>query len=175
MIFKNYSYKTKLKALLCIFCMLSFAAYKRSFSSLISLREENKVLSEKVKKTDAKTMNVDLLTSKIAEIDKIIGKEGLDKEKTQQEIINFITMHDKTVSIFNLESIHEYVDPNHKVYTNQLDVTGNLNNLLALSYNFEKEFKYSRLVSLSFYTAKNNNKQGLLHLKMIFQNYENNK
>ena len=175
MIFEKYSYKTKFIALLVIFVMLGYTAYKRSFSTLINVVKENRDLMQSVKKLNDGSKNINTITADLAAIDKIIGKESVDKETIQQDIISFVTLQGGNVSIYNMESIHEFRDKSHTVYTNRLDVTGNLNRLLALSYNFEKNFNYSRLVSINFYTVKKNNNPDILHLQMIFQNYENNK
>ena len=171
--FKKYSYKTKFQALLIVFCMLAFTAYKRSFSTLTDVIQENSELSNKDKTLKKGTKDLHQLSSEIAAIDKIIGKENINKEKIQQDIISFITKY--PVSIFDMKSIHEFSDDSHTIYTNEIDITGNLNQLLTLSYDFEKKFNYSRMVSLKFYTSKKDNKSDILHLKMIFQNYENNK
>jgi len=171
--FEKYSYKTKFQALLIVFCMLAFTAYKRSFSTLKDVIQENSELSNKDKTLKKGTQDLHQLSSEIAAIDKIIGKENINKEKIQQDIISFITKY--PVSIFDMKSIHEFSDDSHTIYTNEIDITGNLNQLLTLSYDFEKKFNYSRMVSLKFYTSKKDNKSDILHLKMIFQNYENNK
>lgn len=175
MMFEKYSYKVKFKALLVIFCMLSFTAYKRSFGSLVSVVKENKELNEKTNSLKDTSKDVNLLTSQLASIDKIIGKTGVNKEKIQQDIVGFISKNYGSVSIFDLKSIHEFSDESYKVFTNEIDVTGSLSQLLPLAYDFEKKFNYSRLVSMNFYTTKKNNENDILHLKLIFQNYENNK
>lgn len=174
MIFEQYTYKTKIKALIVVFCMLSYAAYKRSFSTLIDVLKENNELNKKVIPANNQK-NIKDLYAEIAYLNKMIGKETNDKEKIQQDIISFVADNGKGVSIYELKSIHEFSDENHNIYTNQLDVTGNTNDLLALSYAFEKKINYSRIISVNFYTVKKNNNPDALHLKMIFQNYENNK
>lgn len=171
--FDKYSYKTKFKALLLIFCMLSFAAYKRSFSTLKDLVFENRELSKKEKTLKEGAKDVNKLSAEVAAIDKIIGGDNVDKEKIQQDIISFTTKY--PVSIFDMKSIHKFSDESHTIYTHEIDITGSLNQLLALSYDFERKFNYSRMVGLKFYTTKKDNKSDILHLKMIFQNYENNK
>lgn len=171
--FESYSYKVKCKALLVLFAVLSYTAYKRSFSTLLATLEENAVLNDRVEEVSIAPNNINVLEAEIASIDKIVGKGGTDKEKVQQGIVNFVTMFDTSISIFDLQAIHEFQDNNFYIFTYQIDVTGSLNSLLALSYEFEKKFEYSRLVSISFYTTKKNNKPDILHLKMIFQNYEN--
>lgn len=175
MIFEKYPYKTKIKALGLLFIMLSYTAYKRSFSSLISVRNENKELNEKLSKINSKNSDINTLNYELAALDKIIGGEVNDKEEIQQNIMAFFSRYSKNISIYNLDPIHEFENENYIVYTNQLDVTGGINDLLRLSYDFEKEFTSSKLISASFYTQKTNNKTDVLHLKMIFQNYENNK
>ncbi len=93
----------------------------------------------------------------------------------QQGIVSFASTNSQNISINDLKPIHDFAEEDYHIITNQLDVTGNANQLLELAYNYEKNFDYSRMVSQNFYTIKKNNKPDVLHLKMIFQNYENNK
>jgi hypothetical protein len=173
--FDQYSYKQKFSALLIIFFMLAITAYKRSFSQLIQTYKEHKLLSEKVNDFNKKSNKLDALTKDVALMDRVIGKAGESKEVIQQEIISFASEKHPEVSINDLQPIHVFSDDDYKIVTNQLDVTGNANQLLRLAYDFEKEFSYSRIVSMNYYTTKKNNKTEVLHLKMIFQNYENTK
>jgi hypothetical protein len=173
--FENYSYSTKLKALVVLFILLAITAYKRSFSSLVDAYQENKDLKEKINKINSKTSSLDKLSKEIATLDILIGKEGLSKEIVQQGIVSFVTKKSQNVSINNLQSIHEFKDTDFRIYTNQLDLTGNFNNLSQLAYSFETNFDYSKVVSLDYFVEKKNNTSNLLHLKIIFQNYENNK
>ncbi|MES2545622.1 MAG: hypothetical protein V4548_12105 [Bacteroidota bacterium] len=170
--FDNYSYKKKFQALLVIFIMLSVAAYKRSFNNLFQVIGENKTLSAKADEINKKANNTDGLMQDIAYLDKIIGKEGVTKEMVQQGIVGFASEKEPGVSINDLQPIHVFSDENYSVITNQLDVTGNSNQLIQLGYDFEKEFNFSRLVSMNFYTTRKNDNPAVLHLKMIFQNYE---
>lgn len=170
--FENYSYKKKFTALLIVFLMLSITAYKRSFSTLFKVIGEYKTLAIKADAINNKANNSDQLIRENAYLDNIIGKEGITKEMAQQEIIGFAAQKNPQVSINDLQPIHIFSDENYNIITNQLDVTGNSNQLLQLGYDFEKEFSFSRIVSMNFYTIKKNGKPELLHLKMIFQNYE---
>jgi hypothetical protein len=173
--FENYSYKQKFYALIVVFFMLTAAAYKRSFHTLFDVITEYRTLSKKADDINGKAKNTDSLTKDIAYLDKIIGKEGVTKEMVQQGIVSFSSENSPSVSISDLKPIHDFPEDDYHIITNQLDVTGDSNQLLNLAYNFEKNFNLSRIVSINFYTTKKNNKSELLHLKMIFQNYENNK
>lgn len=172
--FNQYSYKQKFGALLVLFFMLGITAYKRSFSQLVQTYKEHKALSEKVNDFNGKSDKLDVLAKDVALMDKVIGKAGESKEVIQQEIMSFASEKHPEVSINELQPIHVFSDNDYKIVTNQLDVTGTANQLLRLAYDFEKEFHYSRIVSMNYYTTKKNNKTEVLHLKMIFQNYENN-
>jgi len=171
--FDKYPYKTKFKALLVVFSMLAVAAYKRSFNPLFDVIKEHRELLEKEDKLSKGSGDLQKLTAEIAAMDKVIGKTGLDKEKVQQDILGFIAKH-PSVSVYNMEPIHVFSDESHTAYTYEVDITGNLNDLLVLSYSFEKSWNYSRIVSMNFYTSKKERKIDILHLKLIFQNYENN-
>ncbi len=172
--FENYSYKQKFYALIAIFFMLSITAYKRSFHTLFEVVSEYRMLSKKADDINKKAKNNGTLKNDVEYLNKIIGKEGVTKEMVQQGIIGFASAA-PGVSINDLKPIHDYPETDYHIITNQLDVTGNANQLLELAYNFEKKFDYSRMVSQNFYTTKKNNKSEVLHLKMIFQNYENTK
>ena len=171
MIFEQYSYKTKFKALFVIFIMLGISAYKRSFSNLINVINENKELNKKIVLLDKKAKDVEKLTTELSAMDKVIGKGGFDKEKIQQSIIQFAASYN--VSVNDLQPIHIFNGETYTIYTNQIDLTGNINELLKIAYDYEKKFMYSKPVSINFYTIRKNNKPDLLHLKIIFQNYEN--
>ncbi|MHC0439231.1 hypothetical protein [Flavobacterium sp. 3-210] len=173
--FEKYSYKKKFTALLVVFVMLSITAYKRSFHTLFQVLNEYKTLSEKTNDINKKAKNTGKLSQEIKYLDRVIGKEGITKEMIQQGIISFASTKDPKISINDLQPSHIFLTENYQVISNQLDITGNCNQLLALGYTFEKKFDYSRIVSMNYYTTKKNNNSQVLHLKMIFQNYENNK
>ena len=173
--FEKYSYKTKCIALMVVFFMLCITAYKRSFKTLFEVIKEYTVLSSKIEDMNKKGNTTDQLLSDIASLDKIIGKENIAKEIIQQEIVSFATKRHPGVSINELQPIHIFSDENYSIVTNQLDITGNTNQLLQLGYDFEKSYHFSRIVSMNFYSINKNNKYDVLHLKIIFQNYENNK
>lgn len=173
--FEQYSYKFKLKALAFIFILLSMAAYKRSFGPLINVINENIELNQKRKSKNLGTINLNSLQQDIIHLNKLIGKGGYEKEKIQNEIIGFVSTYDKGVSLNHLKSIHEFSDESYYIYSYQLDLVGDANGLLGVLYEFEKAFGYSKVVSSTFYTLKQNTKKNTLHLSIIFQNYENKK
>ncbi len=173
--FNQYSYKKKFTFLIVFIIMLGIAGYKRSFGNLISLYRQNNSLQQKKELIGQQSPNIDLLNKQISDLDRLIGKEGLEKEKIQQEIISFLVNNSSGISIYDLQPIHDYYDTDYNIFTYQLDLTGNYNNLLEAAYNFEKKFEYSKIISVRFYNDKKDNKTNVLHLKLIFQNYENKK
>ncbi|WP_162126042.1 hypothetical protein [Flavobacterium phycosphaerae] len=100
------------------------------------------------------TSNIRVLSNQVAGLDKLIGKEGVEKEKIQQEIIDFLVKNGSEISINNLQPIHNFVYDDYQVYTYEIDLTGSYNQLLDLTYKFEKQFDYSKIISLAFYTDK---------------------
>lgn len=169
--FEQFSYKQKFTALLVLFVMLSITAYKRSFRTLLEVRNENKVLRKNIEELQHKSKNTNNLLKEVAVLDQLIGKEGITAPEVQQQIVNFASIHPK-ISISDLQPIHIVNDGNYDITSNQIDVTGNANQLLQLGYAFEKNFNSSRLTSMCFYTSKKNNPTEILHLKMLFQNYK---
>lgn len=172
--FEQYSYKQKTIALLILTVLLGITAYKRSFSNLISVYKENKDLIELSEEINSKSKNLEKLSKDIAKYDNYLGNQNVSSEEAQQEIVNFATLH-KGVSINSMQSIHTFDGENYKAYTNQLDVTGGINDLLVLAYDFETKFNLSRVINIQFYKIKKGNSVEQLHLKIVFQNYEMNK
>lgn len=170
--FNQYTYKQKFKALLLLFVLLLITAYKRSFSPLITSYNEYHSLAQKTAEFESKSKELHKLTTEVATLDQVLGKGGQSKEIIQQEIVNFIANKHPEVTIDNIQPIHTFRDNNFTTITNQIDLTGNTNQLLKTVYDFEKEFDISKIVSLQFYTLKKNDKEEKLHLKLIFQNYE---
>jgi hypothetical protein len=172
--FENYTYKKKFVALIIIFCMLSIAAYKRSFKNLLEVYKENLNLKELSCNIKNKTEDIDELRKRLNQYDNFLGNQNTTNDIIQQEILAFSTNH-KGISIHELKTTHIFEKENYRILTNQLDVIGNTNDLLKLTYDFETNFNFSRVISANFYTKKrNNNNNEELHLKIIFQNYENN-
>ena len=169
--FEQYTYKQKCIALIVIFIMLSFTAYKRSFKNLFEVYNENKELTKLSKDIASKSKSLDALSMEIASYDKYLGNQNVARDIVQQEIIAFSTHHEG-ISINDLQAIHTHDGENYKIYTNQLDVTGDINSLMKLAYDFEIKFNFSRVVSTNYYTVKRNNSNEILHLKIVFQNYE---
>lgn len=168
--FDNFNYRQKLVGLLILTTILAATAYKRSFRELISLAEEHRILSLKSNDFYATEGNSDELITELEFLDRALGENSIHIEEIQQGIVSFSNSH-PGISIYKLNVVHLFENDKYKIVTNQIDVTGNLDQLLRLCYDFEKEFFLSRIVSLDFYTEKKN-KLNVLHLKLIFQNYE---
>lgn len=173
--FEQYSYKFKFKALLAILVVLSIAAYKRSFGPLINAVKENSTLQQNMKEGTSEVLNLQQLKSDIKYLDNLIGRRGIGKEKIQNEIITFLSGFDKNIALHQLQTIHEYTSTDYTIYSYQLDIIGDLNKMLHVLYEFEKKFHYSKIMSTRFYTAVQSDKKNVLHLSIIFQNYEDKK
>lgn len=168
--FDNFSYGKKLVGLLILTVILAATAYKRSYHELISLVTEHQTLSSRSNDFYASEGNSDILMTELEFLDRALGESSIHIEEIQQGIVSFSNIH-PNISIYKLNTVHIFENEKYKIVTNQIDVTGNLEQLLRLCYDFEKEFSLSRIVSLDFYTEKKN-KLNVLHLKLIFQNYE---
>lgn len=171
--FEKLSYKQKFLVLLGIIVMLSMAAYKRSFKLTINAYNEYQELNEKLNYINSSSSNIRELDAEINFLDNLIGKEGMEPELVQQEILNFVTNQDKDIDVYKIEEIHEASDNKFLIYSNQLTIEGAFEDLLKIVYEFEKKFQYSRVVHVNFFKKKDfRTKRVKLYAKIIFQNYE---
>ncbi|SEK30153.1 hypothetical protein SAMN04487910_0198 [Aquimarina amphilecti] len=171
--FENISYKKKFFALLALMVVLGITAYKRSFIMTLDasqLLEESKVKLEKVSNSQQRITN---LIAEVSYLDKLIGKEVANPDIVQQEILNTFTDIKSETKLVKLESIHKASDEYFNIYTNRLILTGDYGDLLKTTYNYEKFFDFSRVVSLRFYIEKEpRTRREKLFEQIIFQNYE---
>ena len=171
MIFANHSFKTKFYALIALFILLFCTAYKRSFSTFFSIWREHTTLSARSEEINTKIDGFRSLVQELDRLDTVIGNGAGSPEKVQQEIIGFVTQRN-SVTISNLQPIHQKENGRYRINTYQIDLSGTINDLVKLAYDFEKIFPHAKLVSLKFYSVKKPNVGDIPHLKIILQNYE---
>lgn len=134
------------------------------------LLEESK---QKLAKVNNSQQHITSLKSEVEYLDKLIGKEVANPDIVQQEILNTFTEINTNTPLVKLEEVHKSSDEYFNVYTNRLILTGNFGDLLKTTYNYEKEFDFSRVVSLQFYIEKEpRTRRKRLFEQIIFQNYE---
>ncbi len=170
--FDNLTYKQKFLALILVVVMLSFAAYKRSFSVTLDAKKHKQELAERFERMDSETRDAPTLTAEIRQLDGLIGGVGLKPEVVQQGILDFISKY-SNVTIKRLDVVHEVEDRSFVIYSNQLTLSGDFNALLHAVYELEKKFKQSNVVNVNFYTTTDHaKKKEKLYAKILFQNYE---
>ncbi|WP_299903208.1 hypothetical protein [uncultured Aquimarina sp.] len=171
--FENLSYKKKFFALLAFIVVLGITAYKRSFSMTIDaakLLDESRQKLEKVSNSQQRITN---LMAEVSYLDKLIGKEVANPDIVQQEILNTLTEINSEAELVKLEAIHKASDEYFNIYTNRLILTGSYGDLIHTTYDYEKVFDFSRVVSLKFYVEKEpRTRRTKLFEQIIFQNYE---
>lgn len=171
--FEDISYKKKFYALLVLMVMLGFTAYKRSFSMTIDSAKLVKESKERLAKVNNSQKHIAGLKAEVAYLDKLIGKESANPDIVQQEILNSLTRMDTDAQLIKLEEVHKASDDYFNIYTNRLKLTGSFQELLKATYTYEKEFEFSRVVSLEFYIEKEpRTRRKRLFEQIIFQNYE---
>lgn len=171
--FDQYSFKQKFLALIAMFFILCITAYKRSFGVLVQLISENKTLTEKIEKVNSDSKNLTALENEVQKLDQYIGKQNLDKDRIQDEILNFISTKHQKIKIVRLNPLHVFQDEKIVYLSNEIEVNGEVNDLLKLSLDLEKQFNFSKIRNLKYYTIIKNNTVTGLNLKILFQSYEN--
>ena len=172
--FANLTYKQKLIGLGCLAILLFLAANKKSFKLTKHAYEQVQQLENKLDYVHASTVDSKVTYKQLNFYDKIIGKQGVTPEEIQQQILDFTTGF-TAINVFNLEEIHLAESNGFDIISNQLILEGDYNSLLEIVYEFEKKFKFSNIVSVSFTKEKEyRTRKSKLRVKIIFQNYEKN-
>ncbi len=171
--FENLSHKQKFIALIVLLVVISVTAYKRSFSLTIDAYKTFKTSKEKLIKVRLTPNKLPNLKSDVEYLDNIIGKESGNANVVQQEILNTLNKMKINSELVQLEEIHTAQNSYFNIYTNRLIVTGNYNDLLKTTYQYEKDFDFSRVISSRFYLQKDlRTRRKKLFQLITFQNYE---
>jgi len=173
--FENLTYKHKFLAVIAIAVLLGYAGYKRSFKLTLDTFNEYSELNKKLEEVSSSTTAIQDLDTEIRFLNNLLGQESMEPVLVQQEILDFVTNRSAGITVFNLAEMHEVSDNEFLIYTNQLTIEGDFDELLKTVYEFEKEFPYSRVVNISFFKKKDFKTRKIkLYAKIIFQNYEKN-
>lgn len=171
--FENLSYKKKFIALISILVLLGITAYKRSFALTLDARSNLNLSRQKLTDVSNSQGKITALKTEVAYLDEIIGKEAANADIVQQEILNTFNSVVNGSELVELEEVHMASNDYFNIFTNRLILSGSFNDLLDATYRYEKDFDFSRVVSLKFYVKKEpRTKKKKLFEQLIFQNYE---
>lgn len=171
--FNKYTFKQKFFVLAILIVLIGLTAYKRSFSLTLDAYKNYKSSKEKLGKINNSWQRVKRIEAEVGYLDNLIGRKAMNADIVQQEILTKFSEIENSTELVKLEKVHKANDEYFNVYTNQLVISGQFNQLLEATYLFEKEFEYSRLVCLNFYSEKEIRSRRLkLYARLTFQNYE---
>jgi hypothetical protein len=170
--FENFTYKQKLIGLLILSILLFITANKRSFKVTKNAYTQMKEVKSRLDFMRASNYDSKELRTQIAFYNNLIGKQGIEPETAQQSILDFATKYEN-VKIDKLNETHFSATNGFEVITNQIVLEGTFSILTEAVYGFEKDFKTSTLISISYIKEKSyNRKKDKLKVHLIFQNYE---
>lgn len=92
--FANLTYKQKLIGLIAIGILLFMAANKRSFKITRQAYDQVQELEDKLEYVNSSTTDVTQTQVELKFYDKIIGKQGIEPEEIQQQILDFTSSYD---------------------------------------------------------------------------------
>ncbi|WP_282162864.1 hypothetical protein [Ulvibacterium marinum] len=171
--FENITYKKKFLVLIVLLIVLAITGYKRSFSLTIDAYDNLRSSRLKLSEVSNSRQKIAALKNEVAYLDLVIGKEAANADVVQQEILNTFNQIENGSDLVKLEEIHMANNDYFNIYTNQLILSGGYKDLLEATYQYEKEFDYSRVVSLKFFVEKEpRSRRKKLFEQLIFQNYE---
>jgi hypothetical protein len=171
------TYKVKKQLFILLLGLLGALAYQRILkNSYIQTINYVSITSSKISQEQL-DQSVLKLKEKIKQLEDILGEENFDENFLQQEILVFLSekVKENNVEVTNLEKPHLYKENDYLLLTNVFILKGSYNSLIKVIYETEKEFKKSKLNSISFYKKKNYSlKKEELYVELIFQNFKSN-
>ncbi|WP_147297783.1 hypothetical protein [Seonamhaeicola aphaedonensis] len=152
------------------------ASYKKTFRHTLAAKKELSMVTKQLSDKDNTAHELYSLKHDVRHLDRLIGGQTKKPEQVQQRLIDFISKNKFNVNIVGIEDVHLFADDDFLIHSNQIELEGAYKDLVKTLYDIEKYFKYSRVASTRLYSKKNyRNNTKMLFLKIIFQNYENNK
>ena len=171
--FENLSYKKKLVTLIFLILVMGITAYKRSYRISIGAYKSLKSAQKKLEEVSDSQKRIIILKTEVDYLDNIIGKKAANADLVQQEIMNTYSLIEGNSELVKLEEIHKAKNDYFNIYSNRFIISGAFNELLKTTYAYEKEFEFSRVVSVRFYVdTESRTRKKRLFEQIIFQNYE---
>ncbi len=170
--FDQYSYKQKNIALLVLGVLLAAASYKRAFSVTIETAEYKTELREKLILAETSDQQIRTKQIEIAQLNRLIGKEGNTIEKVQQEFLNFFAKRAQSISVHQIEEVLHFQHPDFSINTHRIVLKGDYINTLRFIYDLEKKFNLAKILNISFEFRKfNSDEDKDLYTTLLIQNY----
>lgn len=169
-VLKNLSYKTKNKLLLAVIALFTIIVYSASVKKTITLHSECKELEGKVTIATDAPLQAAELEKKLAEIDRILGKQQHADNNTQQTLLGIISSYcqnNKTI----VREIPKTIYSEQKdflIETNIFQVEGSFSKLTELIYLLEQKYKIGKIASVHFQTKKDNQTNTIALLATIY-------
>ncbi|QQX76510.1 MULTISPECIES: hypothetical protein [Aequorivita] len=171
--FRNLSYKRKFHLLLLFIVVLGFTAYKRSFKGTLEAINFYRESMDKIDARSSATLELSDLKTEIRVLDDMIGKKAKNPTLVQNEILGFLSQRDEDITLAKIENLHISDDSYFRIYSNIITLKGKFNPLIKTIYEFESNFEYARIASMTFRVERNNKTSKIeLYNDIIFQNYE---
>lgn len=170
--FDQYSYKQKNIALLVLGVLLAAVSYKRAFSVTIETSEYKTELQEKLILAESSDQQIRTKQIEIAQLNRLIGKEGNTIEKVQQEFLNFFARRAQSISVHQIEEVLHFQHPDFSINTHRIVLRGDYINTLRFVYDLEKKFNLAKILNISFEFRKfDSNDEKDLYTTLLIQNY----
>lgn len=175
-LFEKYSYKQKNFALLVLAVLLFAAAYKRSFKTTLDTRAyitelDAKLLAGKQSQQELKRCQLE-----VHSLNKLLGKENVSIEKTQQAFLNFFAAKSTAISVQQIDEVYSFEHPDFKINTFKIDLKSDFISVLKFIYLMELHFDDARLVHVHSELVSNPETQkNDLITTLLLQNYVQNK
>lgn len=163
---KQLSYKVKFYLALFLILFVSILVYNKYLRHTINLFKENRELEEIFKKKQNDISKYEYLSKKSSEISKTYTHKFLPSNIVNQNILAFALKFQnvKTNKLFN---VNYEENQGYKIYTYQIILQGDYNDLANIVYQFELLFKDAYLNAIKYYKVKNK-----LYVKLFFKTYE---
>ena len=170
--FEKYSYKQKNFALLVLAVLLFAAAYKRSFKTTLETRAYISELEQKQLAGQQSQHELFQARKEVMQLNKLLGKENVSIEKTQQAFLNFFAAKSAHISVQQIDEVYSFEHPDFKINTFKIDLKSDFISVLQFIYLLELHFDDARLVHMHSEIKENlQTEKDDLITTLLLQNY----
>ena len=168
----SFTYRQKFY-LIIIGGILVFAAlYKKTYRNIFDIHGELDLTKEMIISPEKIYSEIGSVRAEIRSIDDILGGGAPDESSEQTRIFKFITASGLPVDITRIRDEHVFHEVDYTVYTNEVELEGDYEQLISLLYRMELNFNSSRVMSAKFYTLEDYISDKIsLRLIINLQNY----
>ncbi|MDD2196883.1 MAG: hypothetical protein PHE03_10365 [Bacteroidales bacterium] len=170
------TYRSKFLYLLIASVALMWIVYILSIKETLRIKKQYLEVARQTERVGNATQSILFYERELSRVDSLVGSDKYMGNYTQEQLLQKISEYSikEKINILSFPGPHVYIENNYRVFTYQVEISGDYASLLWLLYELETGNNPGVIKSASLYTTKlSGQATPILVLKLFIQDIKN--